>query len=177
MDDTDDRLVVEVPEFRWDTGLCWILSTMATAVLRFMTFISIYLPILPVRFRLLDDLENNEYWYVDNVNIQYSTMANVRDQFATAAYTNNNGSQTWSANWTETGDDGTAGAGSIRVNGGYLELRDSGTEAGDTIYRSRNLSACHLGAVEFPDPGDHHGSRRRDRGGSIPGWRYDLVST
>lgn len=76
---------------------------------------------------------------------------NVRDEFATAAYNINgpNNTQNWTTNWTETGDDNNAGSGSIRINGGFLELRNSGTEAGDTIQRSRDLSGRIFARFSF----------------------------
>lgn len=77
---------------------------------------------------------------------------NVRDEFATAAYNINgpNNTQNWDTNWTETGDDNSATAGSMRINGGFLELRNSaGTEAGDTIWRGKNLSGNIFARFSF----------------------------
>src|SRR6185369_1861299 len=34
-----------------------------------------------------------------------TTSRTVRDEFANVAYSNNNGTQRWSTDWTETGDD------------------------------------------------------------------------
>ena len=58
---------------------------------------------------------------------------NVRDEFGAAAYTNSNGTQNWSGNWIETGDDLSATAGDILVSGGQLSF--SGLEANDEIGR------------------------------------------
>jgi uncharacterized repeat protein (TIGR01451 family) len=52
--------------------------------------------------------------------------ANVRDQFGTAAYTNNNGSENWSGAWTETDPGpGAAGAtaGFVWITAGQLQFR------------------------------------------------------
>jgi len=76
---------------------------------------------------------------------------NVRHQFNTQSYTANgpNNSQNWSTAWIESGDDGSASAGSIWINNGYLELRNSGTEAGDTIQRTRDLSGQTFARFSF----------------------------
>ena len=76
---------------------------------------------------------------------------NVRDEFATVAYNANgpNNSQNWATSWTETGDGGAANNGAIRINGGYLELRNSGTEAGYSIQRSHNLTGQAFARFSF----------------------------
>lgn len=60
------------------------------------------------------------------------TGNNVRDNFGTASYNNNDGNNNWSAAWIET-DAGGAGpsAGAIQITGGELRLQDnvSGTPA------------------------------------------------
>ena len=52
---------------------------------------------------------------------------NVRDEFTTAAYTNNNGSASWASNWTETdayGGGATGATGGFAwITGGQLQLR------------------------------------------------------
>ena len=58
---------------------------------------------------------------------------NVRDEFGAAAYTNNNGTLSWSGNWIEAGDDLSAATGDILVSGGQLSF--SGLEANDEIGR------------------------------------------
>lgn len=42
--------------------------------------------------------------------------SNYRDDFTTNVYTRNDGTNTWSAPWSETGDDGTAAGGTITVD-------------------------------------------------------------
>ena len=47
----------------------------------------------------------------------------VRDEFSSASYSNNNGTQSWASNWTETGDDGAADSGYVKISGGQLALK------------------------------------------------------
>jgi len=54
-----------------------------------------------------------------------STGETFRDNFGAAAYTNNDGTLTWSTNWTETNDDNNAGAGLVQITGGELRIRDN----------------------------------------------------
>ena len=67
----------------------------------------------------------------------------VYDQFGVAQYNNQNGSASWSTNWTETNDDGAAGAGNVQITGGELLVssrqftNDADLEA---VQRSVNLS-------------------------------------
>ncbi|MBV6395470.1 MAG: hypothetical protein HFACDABA_01046 [Anaerolineales bacterium] len=76
---------------------------------------------------------------------------NVRDEFAAAGYNDNgpNHTQNWSTNWIETGDDGVDTGGSMRINGGYLVLREGGAEAGDYITRQRDLSGRIFARFSF----------------------------
>jgi hypothetical protein len=68
----------------------------------------------------------------DNAWVSFFNVTgnNVRDNFGTAAFTNNDGNNNWSAAWIET-DGGGAGAaaGAIQITGGELRLQDdvSGT--------------------------------------------------
>jgi len=80
-----------------------------------------------------------------------SVANTVRDDFGTASYSNNNGTQNWSTSWSETGDDGSPTAGSIYITGGTLRFRDVGTnqEAGDSIQRQANLSGQIFADLTF----------------------------
>ncbi len=80
-----------------------------------------------------------------------TSQNNVRHEFATQNYATNgpNNSANWTAAWAETGDDGSAANGSIRINGGYLEMRNSGTEAADTIARTANLNGQVFARFSF----------------------------
>lgn len=74
----------------------------------------------------------------------YDSTNNVRDNFGTVAYTNNDGSVNWLTNWTETNDNNNAGSGLIQITGGELRIRDDGPIAGllsSILTRSVNLSA------------------------------------
>ncbi|MFN6130211.1 MAG: DUF4347 domain-containing protein, partial [Planctomycetota bacterium] len=72
----------------------------------------------------------------------------VRDDFTTAAYTNNNGTNSWSASWSET-DAGGSGAttGNILITGGQLQM--SATNSADLISRQANLSGAHSATLTF----------------------------
>ncbi|MFN8708700.1 MAG: DUF4347 domain-containing protein, partial [Planctomyces sp.] len=72
----------------------------------------------------------------------------VRDDFASAAYTNNNGTNSWSAAWSET-DAAGAGAttGNILITGG--QLRVAATNAADLISRQANLTGAHSATLSF----------------------------
>jgi uncharacterized repeat protein (TIGR01451 family) len=79
-------------------------------------------------------------------------LSNVRDEFATAAYTNNgpNNSANWAGPWTETNDDGTAGAGFILVTGGYARFRGGGTaQANRAISRTATVTGATTATIDF----------------------------
>ena len=88
------------------------------------------------------------------INNDPTSRNNVRDEFAAVNYTTNgpNNTQAWTTNWSETGDDGTAGGGAIWITGGVLQFRDNGSEAGRSIQRSRNLSGQTFARLSFQDP-------------------------
>ena len=65
-----------------------------------------------------------------------------RDNFDTAAYTNNDGTLSWATNWTETNDDNNATNGQVRVTGGELRIGDNGDANPSSIQREANLSAA-----------------------------------
>jgi peptidase C25-like protein len=83
----------------------------------------------------------------DNAWLNFFTSGTgntVRDNFGTNAYTNQDGNQNWSTNWTETNDDGSATAGDIRVTGGELRIGNNGGGTAPSIARQANLSASGL---------------------------------
>jgi len=59
----------------------------------------------------------------------------VRDNFGTAAYTNNDGNNNWAANWTEPADGGSATGGNIQIVTSQLRLAGNNVE----IYRQVDL--------------------------------------
>ncbi|HBL29445.1 MAG TPA: hypothetical protein DD490_21645 [Acidobacteria bacterium] len=71
----------------------------------------------------------------------YDATANtVRDNFGTAAYSNNDGNNNWAGNWIET-DSGGAGAtaGALQITGGELRLQD-GVSGSPSLEREADLS-------------------------------------
>ncbi len=68
----------------------------------------------------------------DNWLTFYGVGNTVRDEFTTAAFSNNDGTMNWAANWVETDGGGAGvGAGAVRITGGRLQMQDgvSGTPA------------------------------------------------
>ncbi len=72
------------------------------------------------------------------LDLYNGTGNNVRDNFGTAAYNNNDGNNNWATNWTETSDDGSATTGAIRITGGELRLQD-GVAGTPQIQREADL--------------------------------------
>jgi uncharacterized repeat protein (TIGR01451 family) len=52
----------------------------------------------------------------------------VFDTFSTVAYDNNEGTENWSGNWTESDDDGSANTGDVRITLGELRLQNTGAK-------------------------------------------------
>lgn len=48
--------------------------------------------------------------------------SNVRDNFGTTSYANQDGTNNWLGNWTETGDNGSAASGTVTVGGGLVNF-------------------------------------------------------
>ena len=74
----------------------------------------------------------------------YGTGNTVGDNFTTAAFSNNDGTANWDADWVETDGGGAGvGAGAVRISGGRLSMQDgvSGTPA---MVRAVDLSAAGL---------------------------------
>src|SRR4029077_20297117 len=71
-----------------------------------------------------------------------STGDTVRDNFATAAYSNNDGLVSWKTDWIETNDDGAPGSGLIKITGGELQISDNGNASPSTIERDADLSSA-----------------------------------
>lgn len=79
-----------------------------------------------------------------------TAASTVRDDFATQAYTLNTGSANWSTNWTESGDDNSATAGDIMVNGTTDALEfNAGAAGGDFIRRTANLTGQVFADLTF----------------------------
>ncbi len=56
------------------------------------------------------------------VPISTSAAKNYRDEFGAAAYNNSDGTQVWTSTWVESGDDGTATGGRVKVDAGKLSF-------------------------------------------------------
>lgn len=94
--------------------------------------------------------------FYDNETAGLTGGDTFRDNFATRAYTNNDGSVNFAGNWTETNDLGGGGAtgGDIQVTtGGVLRIANSSDPSPFTnqpaIYREANLSAYSFATVRF----------------------------
>ncbi|MBU6238534.1 MAG: cadherin domain-containing protein [Planctomycetes bacterium] len=72
----------------------------------------------------------------------------VRDNFGTASYANNDGSNPWSAGWSET-DAGGSGAstGHTRITGGQLRIQAA--NASNVISRQADISGAHAATLTF----------------------------
>jgi hypothetical protein len=79
----------------------------------------------------------------------FSSTGTFRDEFGTAAYTNNNGTNPWSTAWTETGDDGSAGGGEVQIvnDGGSNRLRVE--NASRSVEREANLNGITSATLSF----------------------------
>jgi hypothetical protein len=95
--------------------------------------------------------DNDEPASSDNAWLNFfdSTGDNVRDEFGTAAYTNNDGNVNWAGNWIETNDDNTAGGGQIIITGGELRIGDNGNTNTSRIEREANLSGNGFSTATF----------------------------
>ncbi|WP_393936926.1 beta strand repeat-containing protein [Aeromonas rivipollensis] len=104
-----------------------------------------------------------------------ASNANVRDEFGTAAYGNNNGSANWVGNWSESNDSGGATGGDIQIIGGELRLGDDGSAS---ITRTVNLSGANSATLSFDvrEVGLSFGDEAFIRV-SINGGSYSLVAT
>jgi hypothetical protein len=79
----------------------------------------------------------------------YSSTGTFRDEFGTAAYTNTNGTNPWSTNWVETGDDGSATGGEVQIvnDGGSNRLRVE--NASRSVEREANLNGISSATLSF----------------------------
>jgi hypothetical protein len=79
----------------------------------------------------------------------FSSTGTFRDQFDTVAYTNNNGTNTWSTDWIETGDDADPNGGEVQIDsdGGSNRLRVE--NASRTIEREANLNGMTSATLSF----------------------------
>ncbi len=78
------------------------------------------------------------------VTLPIPGTSTFRDIFTTQAYNNSHGTATWSTSWSETGDDGDAGSGTIFVNTGNSRLRFHNIGNGQTDYIERTVDLSGL---------------------------------
>ena len=71
----------------------------------------------------------------------------VRDNFDTASYSNNDGTQNWNGDWVEVSDDGSATSGQIQIVDS--QLRHEANNSNDRIYRSADLSGALTASLSF----------------------------
>ena len=101
-----------------------------------------------------------------------SSADTVRDDFSTAAYTNNDGTANWTSAWSEVGDDGSATTGNIRIEGGALYLDNLDGVDLEGVTRQLNLDGATTAALTFDYAGyafsgtDSFSIRVSDDGGS-----------
>lgn len=79
----------------------------------------------------------------------FSSTGTFRDEFGTVAYNNNNGTNNWSTDWTETGDDGSPSGSEIQIvsDGGSNRLRVE--NASRTIEREANVNGVTAATLSF----------------------------
>jgi hypothetical protein len=75
------------------------------------------------------------------------------DNFNSVSYSNNNGTNNFSSNWTESNDDNSSSGGNIRINSNTLRFRRLSNE---TIQRNLNLAGASAVTLTF----DYNGSSR-----------------
>jgi hypothetical protein len=80
---------------------------------------------------------DGRYWYEAPDALDHSTqMLNVRDEFGSASYANNDGSANWVGDWMESSDSSGPNGGDIRITGGELRLGNGSSAA---VRRGVNL--------------------------------------
>lgn len=63
---------------------------------------------------------------------------NVRDEFSSASWANNNGTELWAGDWVEINESDGAGSGDTLITGGYLRTRDN-DGGGEGVRRQVNM--------------------------------------
>jgi subtilisin-like proprotein convertase family protein/uncharacterized protein (DUF2141 family) len=91
----------------------------------------------------MNDLTGAHFWAVRPAG---TTTNDMEDQFASQNYNLNTGSVNWATNWSETGDDNSASAGTIYITPGVLRFRES-SATNDAIQRTADLSGGYTSAT------------------------------
>ena len=76
------------------------------------------------------------------------------DNFNSVSYSNNNGTNNFSSNWTESNDDNSSSGGNIRINSNTLRFRRLSNE---TIHRNLNLTGASAVTLSFDYDGNSRG--------------------
>ncbi len=101
-----------------------------------------------IRFRSGNRTGSSDRFYIDNVTIDAQMTIPVGDYadfFNVVAYTNQDGTLNWSADWRESGDDGLPASGDIRINAGELRLQNNNR----IITRQLDLSGFATATLSF----------------------------
>ncbi|MBI5107580.1 MAG: hypothetical protein HZA62_02430 [Rhodocyclales bacterium] len=91
------------------------------------------------------------------VILRYNTSTSCmtfRDEFSSNSYSRNDGTGSWTGNWTETGDNGSSSNGTIQISSNKLQLEGDGsggsaTFGGPSIEREANLSSYTSATLSF----------------------------
>jgi hypothetical protein len=86
------------------------------------------------------------------------TPTSALDQFSSSTYSGDDGTHSWASDWTETNDDGLAGSGNIRIDGGRLRLDNLDYGSYESIARSIDLSGVSRAQLSFDYDGFGGGS-------------------
>ncbi|UOY07349.1 immunoglobulin domain-containing protein [Muricauda sp. SCSIO 64092] len=76
------------------------------------------------------------------------TQNTFSDAFSSVSYSNNDGTQNFSGNWTEINDGNSPSTGRIRVSGNRLQFNDI-SRSDHGIYRQANLSSWTIATLSF----------------------------
>lgn len=110
-----------------------------------------------------------------------SSFDDVRDNFGTAAYNNNDGTLNWTTSWAETNDNNSAGSGKILITGGELRLGDNGSTGASAarIEREADLSSFTSATLSFDrrTTGVEAGDQYRVEVSSDGGANWNILET
>lgn len=117
---------------------------------------------------IYDPIPDGVSYVAASGSVTCEQQRNVRDEFAAAAYTNNNGSVNWAGNWTETNDaqdqtTGDAAGGVVRITGGVLQFRNYRTVA-DTF--ATNVYTRNDGTTDWGNAGAAYNWTESDSAGA-----------
>ncbi|WP_035247523.1 DUF7948 domain-containing protein, partial [Desulfogranum mediterraneum] len=91
----------------------------------------------------------------DSVDITGS--ANVRDQFDSVSYSNNDGTAVWTSDWVEYNDNDLAASGNVRIENGMLRVDSLDGGEKENVSRSVDLSSATTAILTFDYDGFSEG--------------------